>query len=482
MDSRDGGPQESSPIPIITSSTTLPAHSTEIEAEILQLRLEASSIDHLAVASTDSEAAALESIVSPILILPSEITAEVFVHYVGPLVDFHDSQCGPLLLASICRAWRAIAVNLQPLWSSIEIHPMSTLWGTENLLQHWLPRAGDHPLDLDIRKQHRAYNVLGLLAPSSMQWRSLQLVLTPPFWVINEIQGRVPLLKKLTVILDLGTAMDDALPLITAFSDAPQLRAASLFRIPPRRILLPWTQLTWLEWFGSNSVACIQILRQTPHLETLSVELSEDISSDLPAVMISLEHLHTFTLYGRQKLRLLDHVVAPALKHFTLAKFSDQAVVPRLLALLARSECTLSSISIASSLPPAAISALEAVPTVSEIQMPLTDWPPADFAALFTRISSDASFLPNMRSFVLEECYTRLPYAEAAAMLAARWHGHGNDSEYARLAHFRFVRHPTMNWVDPEPAELDPAVSHSLQALKADGLKIEIPGLTNDHD
>ncbi|KAJ6568515.1 hypothetical protein B0H19DRAFT_1373162 [Mycena capillaripes] len=53
---------------------------------------------------------------------------------------------GPPLLASICRAWRHIAVNLQSLWSNITTYQMVT----EYMLESCLARAGRRPLALDM--------------------------------------------------------------------------------------------------------------------------------------------------------------------------------------------------------------------------------------------------------------------------------------------------------------------------------------------
>ncbi|KAJ7673814.1 hypothetical protein DFH06DRAFT_954437, partial [Mycena polygramma] len=52
----------------------------------------------------------LAEIVYPVLTLPPEITAQIFVQAVKPL-DKASSTSAPLLLLRICRQWRTIALS-----------------------------------------------------------------------------------------------------------------------------------------------------------------------------------------------------------------------------------------------------------------------------------------------------------------------------------------------------------------------------------
>ncbi|KAJ7074997.1 hypothetical protein B0H15DRAFT_868234 [Mycena belliarum] len=402
---------------------------SDLEVQVGDLNLNAKPSDRLAS--------------SAILTLPFDITSQIFILFVGQWSDFHDTGSGPLLLASVCKAWRAIALDLPPIWSHIEIYPTRTRWGAEQLLQVWLPRAGDHPLDLDIRRQNSEYNMFGILAPSSMQWRSIHLVLSSlPFWVVNEIGGRTPLLERVTLIREAPASPEwlERGPRITAFRDAPRLRSASLFHVYMDRIELPWTQLTWLEWCGSELELAdlIKVLSHTSQLETLFVDTSHDPFFNLlyaPGIpSIRFEHLVSLTLQGRQlKLPLLA-IAAPALKHLTISSTVNHNDLPHLLPFLARSG-SLSLISLEAFLAFTAISALEAAATASEVRLTRVSWPTSDLAALFTRIRLDASFLPHVQTLALEQCFSPLPYSELADMLGAREGG-----ECARLARFRFTR------------------------------------------
>jgi hypothetical protein len=93
--------------------------------------------------------------------LPTEITAEVFLQYVDrgliggtdpniPHAPAWTEPYGPLLLASVCRAWKDIALALCPIWSTLEIRTQANaIPTTQQLLECWLPRSGGHPLDVN---------------------------------------------------------------------------------------------------------------------------------------------------------------------------------------------------------------------------------------------------------------------------------------------------------------------------------------------
>ncbi|KAJ6509107.1 hypothetical protein DFH09DRAFT_274917 [Mycena vulgaris] len=446
----------------------------EIDAEIVELQ---AKLNHLAV-TRKLVADALESVVS-ILALPPEITAEIFIYYcaLSARTDLHDSRSGPLLLASVCRTWRGIAINLRPIWSSVQICRVPQLSNTEELLQCWFSRAADHLLDLDVNESEDVTNrVLACLARYSMHWRSFSCSFTQLLSLpTDDIQGHIPFLAKLSVIHT--DEMEDTFSPITAFLDAPQLRDVTLANIHPTLIPLPWAQLTRLDLQGHDTAQCVKILERTPYLEALFVELSESYW-DGPLPLVRLDHLHTLRLEFDEDFPdvcLLDHIVGPALKHLDIPMLSRQ-VLPRLLAFLARSECGLSSILFQSRSPSSTISILEAVTTVSEVHMPRFHWHSTEFTSFLNRIAIDKDFLPNLETLAIEEASGNLPYAELCEMLESRSHGGNNES--ARLKSFRFTWHYTTEL--DRTLELEPAISRRLQALMDDGLKIEIQHLMWD--
>ncbi|KAJ7053560.1 hypothetical protein C8F01DRAFT_996574, partial [Mycena amicta] len=73
----------------------------------------------------------LDNIVYPILTLPPELTIEIFTNYVeSARLGFQDYPSdsripapypSPIVLASVCRAWRDIALSSAALWSRLHI-------------------------------------------------------------------------------------------------------------------------------------------------------------------------------------------------------------------------------------------------------------------------------------------------------------------------------------------------------------------------
>ncbi|KAJ7024839.1 hypothetical protein C8F04DRAFT_899109, partial [Mycena alexandri] len=58
----------------------------------------------------------LASIVYPILTLPVEVTAEIFVHCLPAKATQPSGKVAPMLLGGICRQWRDIACSTPRLW------------------------------------------------------------------------------------------------------------------------------------------------------------------------------------------------------------------------------------------------------------------------------------------------------------------------------------------------------------------------------
>ncbi|KAJ7636657.1 hypothetical protein FB45DRAFT_788759, partial [Roridomyces roridus] len=62
---------------------------------------------------------ALDSIVYPVLSLPREMTSEIFLRYMESLGDPYSPRPTPLVLASVCKHWREVALNCPRLWPAM---------------------------------------------------------------------------------------------------------------------------------------------------------------------------------------------------------------------------------------------------------------------------------------------------------------------------------------------------------------------------
>lgn len=186
MDSRNGGPSLSSPASLRTALA-------EIDAELAALRARVGEL----AAARNPIVDALKVTVYPILTIPVEITVEIFLQCVdwaeisGEGLDL----CAPILLASVCRQWRTIALNLQPIWSRLRIFKLPSRHTSklEALLGWWVPRTGGRLLEVDMTTTEG--RVITALIPHSMQWRSLTCDFSSR-WAyptgLATIQGRLP--------------------------------------------------------------------------------------------------------------------------------------------------------------------------------------------------------------------------------------------------------------------------------------------------
>ncbi|KAJ7670780.1 hypothetical protein DFH06DRAFT_142185 [Mycena polygramma] len=434
---------------------------------------------------------ALKYVVYPVLTLPVELTAEIFLQYFTR-ADIGGSDpnvphplgwippCGPLLLASICREWRRIALSLQPIWSNFHIAPTeNAISSAEKLLQCWLPRTGNHPLEVDLGR--RGLDTLcAALVPRLPQLRVLSCsVESSDTFPSDLFRGRTPLLRTLNITFS-KQGNDDVPPFrVTCFEDAPQLRAVFLGHFVLPSITLPWGQLTYLQLYGQTTTECAEILRQTPRLETLVVGYIFDEPVQLAPAR--LEHLHTlkFEKYQRD-LALLAHVTLPALTHLELAmserhEFGIENPIKALFtAFITRSGCSLRSITI---MAPGDLQAttdcLRACPTLSIVHLTDFKWNSYNFLEALRK----PDFLPNVRSLSLNPCrrVMEIPYEDLAALLASRRQERGDGT--SRLESFELVMAGNPDWEPAPPLSLLERGLEALRALEADGLKVNIRSL-----
>ncbi|KAJ7433443.1 hypothetical protein B0H11DRAFT_2121817 [Mycena galericulata] len=443
----------------------------------------------------------LQSVVYPVLTLPPELTAQIFTHCVdtahigrfGTLPHLRvppsrDGGNGPLILASVCRAWRDIALALGPIWSSFGLFTLEdSVPNTEKLLQCWLPRAGVHPLDIDLEEPSTTGPLCTLLAPYSPQWRKLSCTMrTPISFPSDLIRGRIPLLRTLEIELQVRREDLNAPPTqVTAFADAPQLREVYLYEFTLPWISLPWTQLTSLRLSGQSSAECVEILGQTPNLEILQVHHLLDHHPAMPppppGPPVRLDHLHTLILWEAHT-DFFPHIAFPALTHLELTDVVD-GMIPQLASFLARSACRLSSVTLFATQLYLAYHCLYAAPmaTVHTVRVVDAAWDRKNLTDLFTELTRDsATFVPNLRSLsVMCTIAMEIPYAALAEMLTARRGGEG--SGVARLESFELVLAPSPPFPGEAPTksswESDEDGLDTLRALAADGFNIRLRGL-----
>ncbi|KAJ7262999.1 hypothetical protein C8J57DRAFT_1183717 [Mycena rebaudengoi] len=291
----------------------------------------------------------LDAVVYPVLTLPSEITAEIFMHYLGnfPVITYDDALQAypPLLLTSVCREWRRVALAFPRLWATLRLEwDPDTVIRREKLLQCWLLRAGRCLLDLDLSDSDLtdSRSITAAIVQYASQLRTLTFMPSP--WACHFSSATAgahlcfPALQSLTVYFNELSHYNELA--ITAFVDAPRLRQVCISGGSSSFIALPWHQLMRLDLKYQSAVSALQVLEQASNLEVLS--LSRIWASGVEQTPIVMKNLHTL-IHPSSSWGPLYFLTAPALKTLELG-YPTGADRDALLSLVSRSSCTVQAL------------------------------------------------------------------------------------------------------------------------------------------
>ncbi|KAJ7336345.1 hypothetical protein DFH08DRAFT_1018692, partial [Mycena albidolilacea] len=378
---------------------------------------------------------------------PPEITTEIFSHYVDKPHDISWKNGGPLVLNRVCQGWREICLSTCSLWASVMLINDHWNWDEEidlRFLQRWISRAGSHPLDLFVvptppgsfSPSQFSYHLdqlsklLPILCPYSSQWRTLQIMLyMPNTFSLDMVHGRVASLTNLSLSMYPG---DKA---VTAFRDAPSLRRVTLASPGPlaspgtQSIVLPWTQLTHLTLLNIFLEKCLEILKETPNLEVLDVNIPR--RRDSPPLVLRLAHLHTFTSRD-SRYNLLNYLTLPSIQTLQLYHLPTDGPA-RLLELGIRSAWSPRVIRLDGVAAETANLCLRNLPSLEKVEIS-NQHPSFDPGELVEFLASDDQFLPALRELTIT-CLAEISHSALADMLVSR----GQRKAVARLKSFHLA-------------------------------------------
>ncbi|KAJ7711948.1 hypothetical protein DFH07DRAFT_763422, partial [Mycena maculata] len=225
------------------------------------------------------------------LTLPSEITSEIFTHFL-PAYPKHCqlvSPDSPSHLSRICRAWRNVAVSTPTLWNAIELNIHDP-----ELHEHQLPlpktrltRSGGCPLCIALlcRYDTQISTTVFVEAIVCHTSRRQEIELLLPYEDLRHITGVMPLLRILTLgpTMELEESTPVATPVVL-FIQAPNLREATLSSyFNPFCITLSWPQITKLT-AGLYNIEATAILRDATALEECRLTLFSEFSAPIPPI------------------------------------------------------------------------------------------------------------------------------------------------------------------------------------------------------
>ncbi|KAJ7649461.1 hypothetical protein DFH06DRAFT_1331824 [Mycena polygramma] len=329
----------------------------ELEEQIMKLELSLTAL-RTEKASVQER---LETFKYPVLMLPNELTSEIFIHFlpVYPICPPLTGSFSPTLLTQICRQWRELALGIPALWRALSSwYGATPLKNEAQILHLWLSRSRPCPLSLDLYS-NTSSEALTVVATHRTRWQHAELCLSPSH--IPLIVGPMPLLQR----LDLEIEVPWASPPKFTLSDLPLLRTVALNEHAAASIVLPWAQLTSLTLYGVFPSQCTPILQQTPNLVRCRLSIACDYNDDRQQPDIRLLHLESFVLGGITSADgYLETFIAPALKHLSISDtFLRLDAIADFKSFISKSGCSLQQVFIVEpDLAPASYS--EAFPSI----------------------------------------------------------------------------------------------------------------------
>ncbi|KAJ7367769.1 hypothetical protein DFH08DRAFT_829314 [Mycena albidolilacea] len=289
----------------------------------------------------------LNSYKYPVLTVPTEIIAEIFVHFL-PIYPVFSPLVGPdspTLLTHICRKWREIALTTPTLWRAISLMDFAIPSGDQDKLVYmWLARSRCLPLHLHFSWKSapwRAAEVLASVVPHRTRWEYLHTRLQP--YHLHILEGPMPLLRRLSWL-----PIDSNGPTTRKFAchEAPLLRTAILNNAAAGSVILPWAQLTSLTLLWVFPQECVPILQHTSNLVDCKLALLRNDGATLPDII--LPSLRSLSLDNNGSITgFLEKLNVPALHDLQIAEsFLGSNTIHTLASFLSKSRCQLQELCI----------------------------------------------------------------------------------------------------------------------------------------
>ncbi|KAJ7666157.1 hypothetical protein DFH06DRAFT_268466 [Mycena polygramma] len=358
----------------------------------------------------------------PAVVLPTEILADIFMmclpvdasryknDYEGRLLKkprFLRPSEAPLLVASVCRRWREVAISTPRMWLPLDLNSYRKTRDIEGVVSAWLERSLPYPLSFTLDHSDRPTAVKELNRQCE-RWSIVELCVheRDPF-AFDEVRGRLHCLEKLYLNLEM-----DCPHLVGSFAEAPQLKevrlnSGSLDPLSyPLSSLLPWHQLKSLTLEGYVDVDCIEILRQCSALVDCCF-IGDDAKRSGDAVLslqpIVHDHLRSLKIIENSNLDAIRLLELPSLCIFELEfehpAFHDDAGL--LVPFISRSRCQLETLILWRVDDDALIRCLPCMPSLVTLKIRTYEWEflSDQFLNWFTH---DLAVLPNLRKLDID--------------------------------------------------------------------------------
>ncbi|KAK7052167.1 F-box domain-containing protein [Favolaschia claudopus] len=342
----------------------------KIEAQISLLP---DSITEL-IATGEAAQQRLDSYKYPVLTLPNEIVAEIFLQFLPPYPAVFGKNT-PTHLTHICRQWRDVALSTPALWRAIRPGP-PYMWKMSHeeafsLTTAFLERSGSLPLSVHASDWYQPSAFVPSIILYRDRWEHVKFTLEAPT-LANALDGPMPLLRTMWLRPQSGSS---AQPVTVQSDNVPLLRSVILDKYGARIVRLPWSQLTSLKLSPVSLTPCVSILRQTTCLTNLALcpsngwSAGDDPQDTYPDLI--LPHLENLAFEPRSDMHqgFFQSLVVPALLWLELPEdclgVSPSGRIGLLNSFISKSGCKLDGIRITeASVPKFYRDALPSIPQV----------------------------------------------------------------------------------------------------------------------
>jgi hypothetical protein len=218
---------------------------------------------------------------SPILRLPPEIFSDIFEACLPEITWPMDGPASnhktvpnatmPLVIGTVCSAWRNLAWSTPKLWSGISLLLEDPTSSDCDLLNEWLLRSGSSPLSIHLRfdrdgatAEDSTWSILHTIANCCERWRDVYFAFPASFYKhLESIHDRLPILTTLSLSFRILDVRERG---FRHFSAAPQLRHVEIHGYDPDLMIIPLDQITKLSFNVVDAVHCLETLRCFPDL------------------------------------------------------------------------------------------------------------------------------------------------------------------------------------------------------------------------
>lgn len=391
-------------------------------------------------------------VLSPIREIPTELMHEIFTLAEDSSVTL-DTKAGPWRIAQVSKRWRAVAVTLPRLWSTISVTVNANLTLPTfalSILHTIISRADTSLLDIvfDVSGSliAQAGPLLEYLAAVSHRWRSFNFRGSYEYVkYLAQVEGKVPELEavKITMLNQPGVRMA-----FHMFQTAPKLRKVYFDETQHLGLVLPWTQITHLDP-GATGAYSLDLMKKCTNLTELRIRGGDERSPVFTWNRIRYQHLCYLRL--SEGSRILNHFSLPALTGLHFRGELTRSVVEDLTQLFRRAPCRLTQLKLTLSKTATTPTSLFKLlsPTLTEFDLTYTQSGKGIDDIVFHLLSlnrtHDGYIFPFLSSLKVDisDSGIRFPVERFVNAITSRttlW-GRPEDGSCLETLHFRF--HPT---------------------------------------